>query len=322
MIYAFARDDIRKQTFVEFLSTQGIDYDIAEHDRSVIRILGNPTENVMHQLEELGLDRSRLTIKRQPESALYTEIADATSLTIIAGPCAAESEQQVAEICEVVAENGIKFLRGGAYKPRTSPDSFQGLGIPGLKLLRKYADRYTLWVVTEAMDRQHLEVVADYADMIQVGSRNMFNYTLLTALGSLNKPILLKRGMAATVAEWLESARYVSQGGNKEIALCERGIRTFEPQLAHTLDLGGMLLAKQQSGLPVIADASHAVGRSDLVEPLTAAAIAAGADGIMVEVHPRPQDALSDGQQAIKLDHFPQFVTHCRNLHASNRPQI
>jgi len=317
LIYAFAKDDTRKQRFVELLASEGLDYDIAEHDRSVIRILGKPTETTLRRLEEMGLDRRSLTLGRRPESSLYTEISDKLRLCVIAGPCAVESEKQLADISAVLAEAGVTILRGGAYKPRTSPQSFQGLGVPGLKLLRKYADRYNLRVVTEVMDREHLHTVAEYADMIQVGSRNMFNYTLLTALGSINRPILLKRGMAATISEWLESARYVQEGGNQEIVLCERGIRTFEPELAHTLDLGGMLLAGKRSGLPVIADASHAVGRADLVEPLTAAAIAAGADGIMVEVHPQPELALSDGRQALRLDDLTRFVSRCHSLYKS-----
>ncbi len=315
MIYAFAKGDTRRESLVDFLTAEGIDYDISEHDRSVVRILGNPSEAVMQRLEQLGIDRRSLTLSRKPESSLFAQIADPRQLAIIAGPCAVESEEQLAAITEVMEPAGVTILRGGAYKPRTSPDSFQGLGRPGLELLRKYADRHHLSVVTEVMDRQHLDIATEYADMIQVGSRNMFNYTLLTALGSINKPILLKRGMAATVREWLESARYIQEGGNSEIVLCERGIRTFEPQLAHTLDLGGMLLAKAESGLPVIADASHAVGRSDLVEPLTAAAIAAGANGIMVEVHPQPEHALSDGKQALELNTLVEFVNRSRKLH-------
>jgi len=319
LIYAFAKDDTRKESLVELLAAEGIDFDITERDRAVIRILGNPSTSLLQQLETIGIDRFSLTLSRNAESKLFQEIADESKLTIIAGPCAVESDQQLSQITEVLADAGVTILRGGAYKPRTSPDSFQGLGIPGLELLRKYAEKHGLRVVTEVMDRQHLDMVAEYADMIQVGSRNMFNYTLLTALGSIDRPILLKRGMAATVAEWLESARYIREGGNSEVVLCERGIRTFEPQLAHTLDLGGMLLAKQQGSLPVIADASHAVGRADLVEPLSAAAIAAGADGIMVEVHPQPQLALSDGRQALDLRSFAKFAERCRALHNTSK---
>lgn len=316
MIYSFAKDDKRKETFLELLATEGIDFDISEHDRSVVRVLGNLTDATRRRLAEAGIEKASLTFKHQPESSLFQEIVDPQHLSIIAGPCAVESENRLAEICRVMAQCGVRILRGGAYKPRTSPHSFQGLGLPGLKLLRKYADKHEFRVVTEVMDLKHLETVGEYADMLQVGSRNMANYTLLTALGSVNKPVLLKRGMAATVREWLESARYIQEGGNEEIVLCERGIRTFEPQLAHTLDLGGMLLAKQQSGLPVIADASHAVGRADLVESLSSAAVAAGADGIMIEVHPEPEDAFSDGHQALNLKSLPRFAVQCRTLHS------
>jgi 3-deoxy-7-phosphoheptulonate synthase len=172
-------------------------------------------------------------------------------------------------------------------------------------------------VVTEVMDRSQIATVAEYADILQVGSRNMFNYTLLTALGSVNLPVLLKRGMAASIAEWLSSTEYIRRGGNDQVILCERGIRTFEPETSHVLDLAAVTLAQRQSGLPVIADASHATGRSDLVMPLATAAVAGGADGLMIEVHPRPDVALSDGKQALNLEQFKSLLDRVRSVHAA-----
>ena len=238
-------------------------------------------------------------------------------MAIIAGPCAVENEEQLAEIAGTLGRLGIRYLRAGAYKPRTSVDSFQGLGKPGLELMRKYADQHGMYVVTEVMDRSQIDTVAQYADILQVGSRNMFNYTLLTALGSVRRPVLLKRGMAATIDEWSAAAEYISRGGNEEIVLCERGIRTFEPQVAHTLDIAAIVLMKKRVSYPVIADASHAAGRSDLVAPLARAATAAGADGVMLEVHPRPESALSDGKQALNLSQFEELLLDLRKIRSA-----
>lgn len=284
-----------------------MDYEVVEHDTTVVRVLGSLSSDFKQKLDSVAEGRQQLVLKRGTEMDCFRNISARTELTIIAGPCAVECEEQLAATAEFLKSAGVSYLRGGAYKPRTSSDSFQGMGRPGLELLRKYANQCGMLVVTEVMDRSQIETVMEYADILQVGSRNMFNYTLLTALGSVQRPILLKRGMAATIEEWLAAAEYVRRGGNEAIILCERGIRTFEPQMAHTLDIAAIALAKQQSPYPVIADTSHAAGRPDLVSPLACAAVAGGADGIMVEVHPQPSQALSDGKQALTFEQFTRL---------------
>jgi 3-deoxy-7-phosphoheptulonate synthase len=224
---------------------------------------------------------------------------------MMAGPCSVESYEQTRESAEAIAKAGGRVLRGGAYKPRTSPDTFQGLGRPGLEILRTVADEFNLLVVTEALAVEHIPIVADMADIIQIGSRNMQHYPLLWAAGELDKPVLLKRGYMATIAEWLAAADHIERRGNQRILLCERGIRTFDPATRNTLDTNAIALAKQISPYPVIADPSHATGQSDLVIPVSRAAVAAGADGLLVEFHPDPQSALSDGQQSLPLTMLP-----------------
>lgn len=317
MIYNFAIDDKRKERFLDVLRSSGIDFELVEHDSAVIRVLGAVTPDLKARLDSVRNGSKALTMKRQPETDCYLPFTDPRTLVVIAGPCAVESEAQIAEVVDHLAARGITYLRGGAYKPRTSCESFQGLGRPGLELLRKHADRAGMFVVTEVMDRSQVEDVSAYADILQVGSRNMFNYTLLTALGSVDKPVLLKRGMAATISEWLKSAEYISKGGNERIILCERGIRTFEPMTSHTLDLAAVHLAREASGYPVVADTSHASGRPDLVTPLAAAAVAAGAAGIMVEIHPDPRAALSDGKQALTFEQFDELHRRVIKIHTA-----
>ena len=317
MIYNFAINDRRKDSFIQMLQEAGIDYEVSLHDAAVVRVLGTLTGDLREKLEKINKSAPELTIKRGVETGCYAQMLKRQQLTIIAGPCAVENEEQLAETAARLSILGVRYLRAGAFKPRTSVDSFQGLGKPGLELLRKYADLHGMYVVTEVMDRSQIDTVAQYADILQVGSRNMFNYTLLTALGSMRRPVLLKRGMAATIDEWLSAAEYVSRGGNNEIILCERGIRTFEPQVAHTLDIAAIVLVKQQTSYPVIADASHAAGRSDLVAPLAKAATAAGADGIMLEVHPQPQHALSDGKQALTLEQVATLLPELVRIFAA-----
>lgn len=222
--------------------------------------------------------------------------------SIIAGPCAVENEKQMELIGEALKSLEIKLIRGGAFKPRTSPYSFQGLGFEGLKILKEIAVKYNLRVVSEIMDPRDLEKALEYVDIIQIGSRNMQNYSLLKEVGKLNKPILLKRGMTATVKEWLMAAEYIALEGNDNIILCERGIRTFENYTRNTLDLTVVPILKTLSKLPIIVDPSHGTGRRDLVIPMTRGAVAVGADGIMVEVHPNPTEALSDGYQSLTLE--------------------
>ncbi len=229
-------------------------------------------------------------------------------LMLAAGPCAVENEEQVFTITEFLAKQNIKFLRGGAYKPRSSPYSFQGLKTEGLQLLRKAADKYDMAVVSEVMSADKVDELCEYADILQVGTRNMQNYPLLRALGKINKPVLLKRGMSSTVEEWLLAAEYILVGGNEKVILCERGIRTFDTATRNTLDLGAVALVKQLSHLPVIVDPSQGTGNRNLVAPLSAAAIAVGADGLIIEVHNQPEKALSDGEQSLYFDQFAEMM--------------
>ncbi len=229
-------------------------------------------------------------------------------LVLMAGPCAVEGEDQIFTIAERVAEQGARVLRGGAFKPRTSPYSFQGLGEEGLKLLRRAADAYGLLVVTEVLGASQVDLVAEYADILQVGARNMQNYALLRAVGQSEKPVLLKRGLAATVDEFLMAAEYIMNEGNHRVILCERGVRTFLTHTRFTLDVGAIPVIKEASHLPIIVDPSHAAGLNKWVMPLALAGIAAGADGLIVEVHHQPEKALSDGEQALTPEQFAELV--------------
>lgn len=229
-------------------------------------------------------------------------------LMLIAGPCAVENEEQIFTISEFLAKHHIKFMRGGAYKPRTSPYSFQGLKTEGLVMMRKAADAHGLAVVSEIMSIDRVSEFNEYVDIFQVGTRNMQNYPLLRALSKNNKPVLLKRGMSSTIEEWLLAAEYIVSGGNEKVILCERGIRTFETATRNTLDLSAIPLVKQLSHLPIIVDPSQGTGVRELVAPMSAAAIAAGADGLIIEVHNQPNEALSDGDQSIYLDQLEQLI--------------
>ena len=228
--------------------------------------------------------------------------------TLIAGPCTVESREQTLEVARCVAENGAAMLRGGAYKPRTSPYSFAGLGQEGLRLLAEAKEETGLPVVTELMDVRDLDDVLEVADVIQVGARNMQNYTLLSELGRAGRPVLLKRGLSATLDELLLASEYVLKEGNESVMLCERGIRTFETAYRFTLDLMAVPVLRELSHLPVIVDPSHAAGRRDWVEPMSLAAAAAGADGIIVEVHNQPEQAICDGPQAIPTERFAAYA--------------
>jgi 3-deoxy-7-phosphoheptulonate synthase len=230
------------------------------------------------------------------------------------GPCAVESASQISEIAERVAQAGAKLLRGGAFKPRSSPYSFQGMGEDGLKLLRAAADRNGLLVVSEVMDPSQIEVMVPYVDVLQVGARNMQNYYLLRALGEIQKPVLLKRGMSATIEELLLSAEYIMAGGNYNVILCERGIRTFDTYMRNTMDIAAIPVIKQLSHLPVVADPSHGTGRRDKVGAMARASVAAGADGLLIEVHQDPERALSDGAQSLYPDQFAQLMSEVRMI--------
>ena len=234
-------------------------------------------------------------------------------MTIIAGPCSVESREQMREVAACLSELGVRVMRGGAYKPRTSPFSFQGLEEKGLELLREAADEYGLLVVTEVTDSAHAEKVDAYADIIQIGTRNMANFSLLKKIGEVTaesgKPVVFKRGMAATIEEWLQATNYITMLGNENVILCERGIRTFETAYRFTLDITAVPVVKKLSLLPIIVDVSHPAGQADLVPAISRAAVAAGADGIMVEVHPNPREALCDGPQSLDFDEFAKLVS-------------
>ena len=235
-------------------------------------------------------------------------------VAVMAGPCSVESRDQIERCAEVVARLGAKVIRGGAFKPRTSPYSFQGLGEQGLELLRAAADRHGLLVVSEVMDTTQIELVAQYADILQVGARNMQNYNLLRELGNQPKPVLLKRGISATIEELLLSAEYILAGGNYDVILCERGIRTFENYTRNTMDISAIPVVKKLSHLPIVADPSHGTGRRDKVAPMARAAVAAGADGLLLEVHPDPDHALSDGAQSLYPAQFEELMGQLRTI--------
>jgi len=234
--------------------------------------------------------------------------------TVIAGPCAVENREEYLALAQTLQEMGVHILRGGAFKPRTSPYSFMGLGIEGLKILAEARELTGLPVVTEVMDTRDIELVASYADILQVGSRNMQNFRLLEEVGKIDKPVMLKRGLSSTIEEWLLAAEYILAAGNPRLILCERGIRTFENYTRNTVDIGAVSVIKTLSHLPVIVDPSHATGRWEMVKPVAKAAIAAGADGLMIEVHPYPDRALSDGKQSLTPDNFARLWAEVKKL--------
>lgn len=248
-------------------------------------------------------------------------VARDEGVTIIAGPCSVESRDQMREVAACLKEHGVRVMRGGAYKPRTSPFSFQGLEEQGLELLREAADEYGLLVVTEVTDSAHAEKVNEYADIIQIGTRNMANFSLLKKIGEVTaesgKPVVFKRGMAATIEEWLQASNYITMHGNDNVILCERGIRTFETAYRFTLDITAVPVVHKLSLLPIIVDVSHPAGHVDLVPPIARAAVAVGADGIMVEVHPNPREALCDGPQSLDLDQFADLLGGLKRVSAA-----
>jgi 3-deoxy-7-phosphoheptulonate synthase len=246
------------------------------------------------------------------------KVGDATIgegyFTVIAGPCSIESKEQMLATAEAVKASGALVLRGGAYKPRTSPYAFQGMGEDGLKILHAASKAHGIPVITELMDVRHLELVAEYSDIIQIGARNAQNFLLLKEVGMVRKPVLLKRGLGNTVEETLMAAEYIVKGGNTNIIICERGIRTFETYTRNTLDISAVPLIKQLSHLPVVIDPSHAAGKRNLIEPLTLAGLAAGADGAIIEVHPDPEAALCDGQQSLTFKHFDTLMNRIQTV--------
>ncbi len=249
------------------------------------------------------------------------------SLTVMAGPCSIESRDQLMETVDFVAARGATVIRGGAFKPRTSPYSFQGLGVEGLRYLAEARERSGLPVITEVMEPSQVDIIAEYADILQIGTRNMQNFSLLLACGRAGRPVMLKRGFGATIEEWLMAAEYIASAGNSQVILCERGIRTFETSTRNTLDLTAVPLVHHLTHLPVIVDPSHATGKRWLVQPLAIGGVAVGADGVMVEVHPRPDEALSDAEQQLDFPMFEQMMVaisavhdHVRDLHGDLLP--
>ena len=265
---------------------------------------------------------SRATQPEDTSFAIGAARFGGNGLTIIAGPCAVEDGDVLVEIARAARAAGAQVLRGGAFKPRTTPYHFQGLGEAGLRILRDAGHDAGLAVVTEAMDTRHIGLVAEYADMIQIGSRNMQNYALLKAVAETGMPVLLKRGRACTVEEWLCAAEYLLAGGNRNVALCERGLVSFDAAVRNHLDLSCVPLVKRLSHLPVIVDPSHGTGRSELVPAMARAAVAAGADGVMVEIHPNPEEARSDARQAVHPDELAQLVPDLVAIHEITRKTI
>jgi len=275
---------------------------VTEEEEDAIRVMTG-VENVMRILKPYKLASREFKAEGTLIDVKGRVIGD-KKIQVIAGPCAIENKTLIMNIAEKVKDAGASFIRGGAFKPRTSPYSFQGLGEEGLQYLADARERTGLPVVTELMDPRDIEIMVKYADIIQIGARNMQNFRLLLEVGSVRKPVLLKRGLSATVKEWLMSAEYIMSRGNHQVILCERGIRTFETATRNTLDLSCVPLLKQITHLPVVVDPSHGVGKWDLVPPMAKAAVAAGADGLLIEVHTNPEEAMSDGEQSLKTEAF------------------
>src|SRR6266540_2027499 len=309
-------------------------FDHVAADRTVIAVvgeMGGRRAALTERLAKLPGVRSVTPISRpfkltsrefHPEDTVI-RVLDAVigdgSLTVMAGPCSVESREQLFETADAVKAAGATILRGGAFKPRTSPYAFQGLGVQALRYLAEARDRTGLPVVTEVMEPSQVDIVAEYADILQIGTRNMQNYSLLTAVGRVARPVMLKRGYGATIEEWLMAAEYIVSSGNPNVVLCERGIRTFETYTRNTMDLTAVPVLQGLTHLQVIVDPSHATGKRRLVEPMAVAGIGAGADGVMVEVHPRPDDALSDSEQQLDLPMFRSLMAVLVPIHAQLR---
>ncbi len=312
-------DDINAVT--DRLKADGFQVHLSQGvERTIIGVIGERTEEVvrlgvMQAVEQVvPVRRPYKLVSRDfhPEDTVVkvgkAEFG-ANRVVVIAGPCAVESRDQVMQAALAISDMGLSVLRGGAYKPRTSPYSFQGMGVQGLQILAEAREKFGLMVVTEAVDHVSLGNVAEWADIVQIGARNMQNFELLKAAGQTGKPVLLKRGLSATIDEWLMAAEYIAAHGNPNIILCERGIRTYESKTRNTLDLSAIPVVKQLSHLPIVVDPSHSTGQWNWVAPMARAAVAAGADGLIIEAHPNPQEALSDGPQSLNLPHLAELVT-------------
>ena len=312
---------------VKKIEAQGLQTHISKGaERTIVGVIGDPKLIANLEMEMMaGVEKTvRVTEKYKLVSRDFhpsDTVIDVdgvkiggNELVVMAGPCAVENLEQLRESAKAVKECGAKFLRGGAYKPRTSPYDFQGLGEDGLKLLRQTADEFDLKVVTEIVDGNDIELMENYADILQVGARNMQNFQMLKALGKCKKPVMLKRGLSATISEWLNAAEYIVSGGNENVIFCERGIRTYETFTRNTLDLSAVAAIKELSHLPIIVDPSHGTGRRPMVSPMAKAAIAAGADGLIIEVHPHPEIALSDGNQSLTPQDFQTLMTELNSI--------
>ncbi len=322
------KNNATKQDFdavEELILSQGLKPHLSQGAQaSIIGVIGDKTRLSIENIEMMsGVDKVVPVMESyklagrsfHPEDSVIDVSGvkiGGKELVVMAGPCAVESEEQIMKAAEAVAKAGAKFLRGGAYKPRTSPYAFQGLEDEGYRLLRKAGDAFGLKVISEVVSQNEIAIASECCDMIQVGARNMQNFRLLRELGRCGRPVLLKRGIASTVVEWLDAAEYILSEGNPNVVLCERGIRTFETATRNTLDLGAVAVVKERSHLPIIVDPSHAAGKVRYVEPLALAGIAAGADGLIVEVHPQPAKALSDAAQQLSPVQFEQMMQRCR----------
>ncbi len=310
---------------VQRLKELGFDTHLSEGvERTIIGAIGQRTEEKVYQIESIeGVERTlpitqpfKLSGKEFKAERTQVRVGDVVFggelVPVIAGPCAVESEEQIIETARAVKEHGAHLLRGGAYKPRTSPYSFQGLEEDGLKMLAAARAETGLPVVTEVVDPRDVELVCEYADLLQVGARNMQNFALLKELGQCRHPVMLKRGLAATISEWLQAADYIISGGNRNVILCERGIRTYETETRNTLDLSAVPAVRELSHLPIVVDPSHGTGKWRYVTAMARAGVAAGADGIIVEVHPRPEEAVSDGPQSLRPEIFGEMMRELR----------
>lgn len=319
--------EIEKNRILEFLKNNKLGSLIIEDEETLkIGVLGDRSNVDMDRLLSFhGVDElvvigksykfvSREFQKQDTVIDIKGRKIGGGNFMLMAGPCAIENRESVFQIAEQVKKSGAQILRGGAFKPRTSPYDFQGLGEEGLKYMREAADKYDLLVLTEVMDSMDIPLISKYADILQVGARNMQNFSLLKMLGSCGKPVLLKRGLSATIRDFLMAAEYLMAYGNREIILCERGIRTFETMTRNTVDINAIPLIKEKSHLPIIIDASHGTGRRSLVEPVTLAGVVAGADGAMVEVHENPECAVSDGVQSLDFKGFKKLTENLEEV--------
>ena len=321
-------DEQKLQSVIQYLEAQQLTLHISRgEERTIIGLVGATQEQKQNlNVESLdGVEKVMPVVtpyklasrEFHPEDTIV-RIGDLTiggnELQVMAGPCAVESREQMLEVAEIVKASGARILRGGAFKPRTSPYSFAGLEEVGLQYMAEAREKTGLKIVSEVMDPRSVALVAEYCDIVQIGARNMQNFNLLREVGKINKPVLLKRGLSATIEEWIRAAEYVLSGGNEQVILCERGVRTFETFTRNTLDLSAVPIIKNLTHLPIIVDPSHATGKWNLVEPMSRAAIAAGADGLMIEVHPDPLHALSDGPQSLKPHKFNAVMQELQKM--------